>query len=140
MNKRIALAIIALILGIAIFVLPGVFRLEMVANLGVLTANTATMLAQITSIACVASAGLLAWKPIRRAIANQQATAKELQLRKKPTLPSRDEANFDALEPSLLWATERYPSVANDIHQSIDQLQSLLNDRDLINRFLEDSR
>lgn len=120
------MAVIAITLAFALFLLPGAFRVQMVASIGVLTADTVGTAALIAGIACVIGAIVLTTPSIRQAIMRKQSakqTALEAKLWGK--LPSRNETNPDVLEPMLRRIAKRYPEARPLIEITLEQLESI---------------
>lgn len=127
MNRLRLLLAGGLVVGaVAAFMLPRTFRVNLVVTQGVIGADRVTSIATTLGVICVlAVAALGATEVYRTMVARREATKARLAAEQWETLPVKDEARREILEPMLRQVASHYPDAARPIATSIDQLQTI---------------
>ena len=123
---RIGTIVLLIAVAVAMFVLPGTFRVNMVVSIGVLTANAITTAAFIVGVLSGAAAVVILTLSVRRAYMLQHAAEQAaLEAKQWVDLPKRDETNPDVLVPMLDRIAGRYPEVGPLIKITLEQVTSI---------------
>ena len=132
-SRRAALAVLGTLVAVLCFWLPGVFRVQTVASLGVLGANTLGItLGVVGGISAAIAIGVTALSAYQFAIAKKAAAKVALEAKLWDSLPSREETNLAVLKPALERVVRRYPRVKPLIEITFDQLTSVERSLDKI--------
>jgi hypothetical protein len=137
-SRRAALAVLGTLVAVLCFWLPGAFRIQAVASLGVLTANAIGVVALVVgSASVIVSIGAIGLSVRQFAIDKMTADQAALEAKQWDALPSREETNPDLLEPALRRVAKRYPKVEPLIEITFDQLASVRRSLDKIGDIFE---
>ncbi len=140
LSTRALMAVIAITLALTIlaFWLPSALRVRWVASMGVLTANTVTLLIQVIGVVCgLVAVGLGGYQAVQAIARKRTADLAALETRQWDALPSRDETDPKVIEPALHRVAKRYPETAQLIEITFEQLESVRRSLDKIGDIFE---